>query len=135
MNVLCPSCAAQYDVPQSQMARPRLLRCARCSTEWRVPPAVVPHPVAPEPVTDVLPIVEPLLPATVQLDAMLPLVAAQAKPAGARRGAVLWIVLWLLSLLVIVAGLYAVWHWRGAIGHRWPPSLRLLRMLPGVARR
>lgn len=47
----------------------------------------------------------------------------------------LWIVLWLLSLLVIVAGLYAVWHWRGAIGHRWPPSLRLLRMLPGVARR
>lgn len=76
MNVLCPSCAAQYDVPQSQMARPRLLRCARCSTEWRVPQPVVPHPVAPEPVMDVLPIVEPLLPATVHLDAMLPLVAA-----------------------------------------------------------
>jgi predicted Zn finger-like uncharacterized protein len=134
MNVLCPSCAAQYDVPQSQMARPRLLRCARCSTEWRVPPAVAPEPVAPNPVADTSAIVVPLLPPIMHAGAMLPLVAAQAKPAGARRGAALWIVLWLLSLLVIVAGLYAVWHWRGAIGHRWPPSLRLLRMLPGMAR-
>ncbi|NPD67157.1 hypothetical protein HN018_06170 [Lichenicola cladoniae] len=134
MNVLCPSCAAQYDVPQSQMARPRLLRCARCSTEWRVPPAGLPEPVAPNPAEDASPIVVPLLPPIMDAGAMLPLVAAQAKPAGARRGAVLWIVLWLLSLMVIVAGLYAVWHWRGAIGHRWPPSLRLLRMLPEVAR-
>lgn len=131
MLVLCPSCAAQYDIPQSQMIRPRLLRCARCNTEWRVPPAVV---QAAEAVPDPLPVSLPTLPPTIDPAAlpMQPLVAAPTASSGPRRGAALWIVLWLLSLVVIVAGLYAVWHWRGAIGHRWPPSLHVLRMLPGT---
>ncbi|MGI4744723.1 MAG: MJ0042-type zinc finger domain-containing protein [Janthinobacterium lividum] len=133
MHVLCPSCAAQYDIPRSQMIRPRLLRCARCNTEWRMPPVVVQEA---GPVADALPIPMPTPPPAIDPVAlpMQPLVSAPIAPSGARRGAVLWIVLWLLSLIVIVAGLYALWHWRGAIGHRWPPSLRLLRMLPGTGR-
>ena len=150
MQVLCPSCETGYEIPVLQ--RPRKLRCARCASEWRVVPeaetataasAVEDSPEleapAPEEVAAVTPIeAPPTFPGS-------PLAAPQAEQrlAGAAklgrrtvdRGDLLITLLWLASFLVIAAGLWALWHWRGPIGHRWPPSLRLYRLLPhGVGR-
>lgn len=41
MRIACPTCAAAYEVPDAILAAgPRLLRCARCSTEF---PAALPE--------------------------------------------------------------------------------------------
>ena len=145
MQVLCPSCETGYEIPALQ--RPRKLRCARCASEWRVVPEVemmtvasaagdapeleapVPEEIAAETPTEA----PPTFPGS-------PLTAPQAEQRltgaatpGRRtvdRGDLLVALLWLASLLVIAAGLWAMWHWRGPIGHRWPPSLRLYRLLP-----
>ena len=44
MRIVCPNCAAAYDVPDQVLAGPpRLFRCARCAHEWT--PAFVPLPL------------------------------------------------------------------------------------------
>jgi len=52
MRVLCPSCAAVYEVPEPLLgAGSRTLRCGRCGTEWVLPGApaeVEPLSAAPE---------------------------------------------------------------------------------------
>ena len=161
MQVLCPSCETGYEIPALQ--RPRKLRCARCASEWRVVPAAdmaMAAPVAlgaPEPVapvsgevmaeTPTLPEALPDSPSTASTTASpapplaVPLAEQRltaAAPPGRRainRDDLLIASLWLASLLVIAVSLWALWHWRGPIGHRWPPSLRLYRLLPhGIGR-
>jgi predicted Zn finger-like uncharacterized protein len=34
MKIICPSCAAQYAVPDAAAAKLKHMRCARCATEW-----------------------------------------------------------------------------------------------------
>lgn len=144
MQVLCPSCETEYEIPELQ--RPRKLRCARCASEWRVAPESeteaapaladieAEFPPEPEP--------EPEMPASPEIAAALdpPLPEQRLGSAAAghararfstRRGDLLIGLLWLASLLLIAAGLWALWHWRGPVAHRWPPSLRLYRLLPG----
>jgi predicted Zn finger-like uncharacterized protein len=50
MRVACPSCSAAYEVPD-QMLGPtqRLLRCARCGTEWPVAATIAKPPARPAP--------------------------------------------------------------------------------------
>ena len=146
MQVLCPSCETAYEIPELQ--RPRKLRCARCASEWRVapesetaseaPPALAGDEAgfAPEPDPD--PEVSAPQEIATALDPPLPeqrlgTAAAGRARAGlsTRRGDLLIGLLWLASLVLIAAGLWALWHWRGPVAHRWPPSLRLYRLLPG----
>ncbi len=149
MHVLCPSCAAQYQIPELQ--RPRKLRCARCSAEWRVVPAADPEPPAdtdaqagadadfdaPAP-ADAADVASPT-PRDAPAISLSPLGSLQAEARisgpGLRRPVpradIVWLVLWGLSGLLIGVAAFAFWHWRGAIGHGWPPSLRLYRLLPG----
>lgn len=62
MRIVCPSCQAVYEVPDTLLARgpagagatgehaPVRLRCARCATEWTPPELAAPPPTpAPEP--------------------------------------------------------------------------------------
>lgn len=46
MRIVCPSCAATYDVPDAALAPGRPVRCTRCGTEWAplsaAPPALAP---------------------------------------------------------------------------------------------
>jgi predicted Zn finger-like uncharacterized protein len=52
MRIACPTCAAAYDVPDALLAAgPRLLRCARCSTEFPAarPEAKAPSEAEPQP--------------------------------------------------------------------------------------
>jgi len=34
MKIVCPTCEATYEVPESVLAAKRALRCARCGNEW-----------------------------------------------------------------------------------------------------
>jgi predicted Zn finger-like uncharacterized protein len=52
MKIVCPSCQAQYAVPEIVLTARRKMRCARCGTEWV--PADVVAPVAAEPVAAAL---------------------------------------------------------------------------------
>ena len=145
MQVLCPSCETGYEIPALQ--RPRKLRCARCASEWRVVPqgegttvasAAGDAPELEAPVLEEIAAGTPTeAPSTFPGS---PLTAPRAEqrlteaatPGGRTldRGDLLVALFWLASLLVIAAGLWALWHWRGPIGHRWPPSLRVYRLLP-----
>ena len=150
MHVLCPSFAAEYEIPTAQLTRPRLLRCTGCATEWRVP--AVPEPVIEAPPlqgeaadaagsgSDSEPGGIPLAPPGFVPGAISELPSSH--PArGAGRGGWgiggrrLWVVLWVMSLLVIAGALAAMWHWRVPIGHRWPPSMRLWQLLAGAGLR
>lgn len=130
MHVLCPSCAAEYEIPELQ--RPRKLRCARCASEWRVAPSANAEPPPPAVNADDQPGAaredpEPEPDPTRPLDG--PFASLLPGPAiVAASGAALatWMVLWVLSLMLIAAGLVSLWHWRLPIVHAWPPALRLL---------
>lgn len=135
MHVLCPSCAAEYEIPELQ--RPRKLRCARCAAEWRVMPEPAPAAEAVAEAPNMPAIAEPapeafavMPPPSRPLQAAAPIARAPARH-GIDRIGIVWMVLWALSLLLIVAGLFALWHWRGPIEQAWPPSLRLYRLFPG----
>lgn len=130
MQILCPSCATGYEIPETHLQRPRRLRCAQCGGEWRVPallattgtaaPQPDPWQDTPEPEPDAPPPPAPLD----------PLSAPAAVPAKAgRRDTLLWAALWGLSLLLIACGLLALWHFRVRIDQAWPPSGRLYRLL------
>ncbi|WP_413466168.1 zinc-ribbon domain-containing protein [Planktothrix agardhii] len=46
MRIACPSCSAEYQVPDALLASgPRLLRCARCGHQFQ---AALPAPAAPQ---------------------------------------------------------------------------------------
>lgn len=51
MRVDCPSCAANYDIPDHLLVKGRAARCARCGARF-VPLAADPTPVEPEPAAD-----------------------------------------------------------------------------------
>lgn len=55
MRIVCPSCQAAYEVPESLVATGKAVRCARCGTEWvtrpaEPPPASGPPEPAPPPI-------------------------------------------------------------------------------------
>lgn len=65
MRLVCPSCSAEYEVDEAAIgARGRMVRCARCSSEWFQAPAVgatapLPPEPEPEPVAPAAPAPEP----------------------------------------------------------------------------
>jgi predicted Zn finger-like uncharacterized protein len=125
MQITCPSCAAQYAVPDGRIAG-RVVKCARCGEQWTpVPDAVAPlppltpmfepppAPEAPRPVVAPRKLAEPV--------AEPPL---EPKLAGPRRPVAL-IAAWgasVVLLIVIAIGAYAA---RDGIMQAWPPSQRL----------
>lgn len=144
MHVLCPSCAAEYEIPAAQLTRPRLLRCTGCATEWRVPAVVESVVEASPPGGGETDAAEPvgiplaplgLMPGTIAESPSADASRGSGQPAWGIGGSRLWVVLWALSLLVIAAALAALWHWHVPIGHRWPPSMRLWQLLPGAGLR
>jgi predicted Zn finger-like uncharacterized protein len=122
MRIVCPSCSAAYEVPDSLVTPGRVVRCARCSEKWmpvdapvdvaEPPPAPEPEPVAEEPVV-----------ATVALprqSAMERLAAHPAKPKpmlGLRLA-------WAASLVALAVAAWAAYAWRSPIMAAWPPSTR-----------
>ncbi len=125
MQIACPSCAAEYDVPADRMKPGRKTRCARCGTVWapepEAEPAPPPEPAAAEP--------EPPTPAS-------PAITAADRPAGSPsrppRSAAL-AAAWLLTALILAGGATSTVVWRAGVMRAWPPSSRILLLFGHVA--
>jgi predicted Zn finger-like uncharacterized protein len=146
MRIACPNCAAAYDVPDALLASgPRLLRCARCSTEFpaalpeaKAPPEPEPQPEAAPPPDPVPPEPSPAPPtelATGPRERPLPTrgpagpspieaLDAPAPPGQGRLAAA-----WIASFGAVGAGLFALVHWQAQISAAWPPAARLYAVL------
>ena len=130
MRITCPSCASEYEVPDS-LAAGRAVRCARCSTKWHpVPDPAVASSAILEPEPDLPP--EPLpeppysAPIPAPLAATEPLLAAPPQPAQRPLPLLL---AWAGSALLIILLVAAAIAWRAPIMHGWPPSTRLYAAL------
>jgi len=122
MRIACPSCAAEYDVPDRLLAGTgQRLRCARCAAEFAL--AGAPAPAAP--------IEAPLLAAMPEPEPppvpRVPLAAASeapepAQPVALRRA-------WAASVAVVIGAAGSLLLFRGAVMEAWPPTVRLFAAL------
>ena len=57
MRIACPACNAAYDVPDAELRDDRVVRCARCGTDWApvVPVAQADPEIRPEMLADAAP--------------------------------------------------------------------------------
>jgi predicted Zn finger-like uncharacterized protein len=133
MRIVCPGCAAEYDVPASRMAVPRKVRCARCGDEWLdggefEQPLVDSNPAEPNPAAEPHPPQEP--DPVVAANAVLPPLTAMdrlsARPAPPPRSPDGLRVAWIMTAVALIAGVGAVVVWRAPLVRAWPPSSRLL---------
>jgi predicted Zn finger-like uncharacterized protein len=122
MRIACPSCAAEYEVPDSRLKPGKLVRCARCSEKWlpRLPtdtqgmPNEASEPPMPHPERDIA-----SLPEVTAMDRL----AASPAPQPARGRL---IAAWVLTFVVLAAAVAAAIGWRDTIVRTWPASGRLL---------
>jgi predicted Zn finger-like uncharacterized protein len=147
MRVVCPSCAAAYEVPEAKLAAGvRRLRCAACGAEWALPPPEEPSsppPPEPAPAAAAAPPAEPPAepppaPAgvTPPLRAPAELLAgppgeAESPPRPPASGAV--VAAWAASVLLLLGCGVAVFYFQAEILRAWPPAARfygLLGLLP-----
>lgn len=148
MRIVCPACSAAYEVPDRMLGTGKKLRCARCANEW-VPPELPATAVERAPVAVPAPVVVPPrplppVPAPAPVSAAAPppprsepalhapALHVDAKPrasADPARPSRLPVLLALGgSALVLVALIAAVFVWRTAFVHAWPPSQRLFEL-------
>lgn len=137
MRIVCPSCAAAYEVPDARLLPGQPVRCARCGTNWspvaESPPAA--KPVQPPAASPLPP--PPSRPAA--SDAQIfsspsPLVAADPGKIGAAGGPAV-LAGWVLSVAVILGVGWAAVTFRYDVMHAWPPSERLYSTLGLLAER
>lgn len=134
MRIDCPSCAATYEVPDTLLTGRKQVRCARCGQQWtpaapKLPQEtpedtpeetagpVRPAPAAPEPAAPPSWVASRPAP-----PAPRPQPPPQPRPRGLRLA-------WILSVLVLAAGLGAAVVWRDQVMQVWPPSLRVYAAL------
>jgi predicted Zn finger-like uncharacterized protein len=128
MRIVCPTCSAAYEVPDSLVAPGRMVHCARCGTEWvPVANAVVTEPqVEPEPAPEPPPLASPPEPevpeppSEVRRSAMDRLAAHPAMP---RRPTALRLA-WAGSIILLILLAAVAFAWRSQIVAAWPPSAR-----------
>jgi predicted Zn finger-like uncharacterized protein len=137
MRIACPSCQAEYDVPDTMLAGRRAVRCARCGEEWHPEPAA---PAATESLPATVPEAEP--------PAVEPEPAAAAEPAASptlfvpprepragrpapqpRRAGAGVLVGWVATVVILAGLLYTGYAWRDRLMAAWPPSTRLYAAL------
>ncbi len=147
MRIVCPDCAAAYEVPDGMLAARRPVRCARCGGEWLpaeepaaagVPmqPAVMEPPPTPLDVAGragatVLdrPAAEPAYDDLLEphVEGASPPLPVPMRPS--RRTATVVRLAWGGSLLLLVAIAWAAYTWRTSIMQAWPPSERIYAAL------
>jgi len=135
MRVVCPSCSAAYDVPETVLTAGQMLRCARCAHDFRPPgPAAEPaEPAVPDEVQDTTAPAAPehvFAPPPEAEPEIVPLPAAPSHAVAhaevipnAKRRQIL--AGWTASAVVIVLVLSLGASCRHAVMHAWPPSIRL----------
>ena len=126
MHIVCPACAAMYDVPDRQMKVGRKVRCVSCQNQW------VPVSVPLDAAGDVAEAEEPgpvavhaAPPPVPGMTAMDRLAAHQVAP---KRNMVL-LAAWAGSAVAVVLLVLAAYGWRADLVSAWPPSARLYAAL------
>jgi predicted Zn finger-like uncharacterized protein len=119
MRIICPSCAADYEVPASRLTPHKMVRCARCGGQW-VPDHPAENSASPE-VTAAAPSGLPAetIPPVSAMDRLAAPLASRRPPAGL-------LVAWVLTFVVLAGGLGATVIWREKIMRAWPPSALFL---------
>lgn len=131
MLITCPNCAAEYNVPGA-LAPGRVVRCARCASEWAPTRPLAPPVVAP--VIEARPIEAPVMEAPVAPVVEAPSMAPVAMPkptklaapaVRAPPGRLALPLAWggSVALLAVVAAAAVVW--REPVMQAWPPSIRV----------
>ena len=123
MRIGCPSCHAEYVVPDDRLASGRVVRCARCGTDWT--PVVAAEPARPVVVpVEIPPPLAPSVPDPPPVPAPFPVASpAERSPPARRRGAGVAIG-WLLSVAALAALGWAAYAWRADVMRVWPASER-----------
>jgi predicted Zn finger-like uncharacterized protein len=119
MLILCPSCNANYEVPESRMRPGRRVRCAACGTEWMpVAEPADPDPIDPEHprFADDAP---PPAPVVSEADRL-----SSVQPSVARRSPALRVA-WAASIALLLIAAAGAVAWRTDVMHAWPASTRL----------
>jgi predicted Zn finger-like uncharacterized protein len=128
MRIVCPTCSAAYDVPDSLVTAGRSVRCARCGGDWTPVEIAAPEPSPPleptvAPAEEPVPVAEPPaapVVATARPSAMDRLAAHADLPRPSVRLPMAWGAS--LVLLVLLAG--GAYVWRSDVVAAWPPSAR-----------
>lgn len=122
MRIVCPSCTAAYEVPDTRIVPGQIVRCSRCSVDWT--PLIEAAPLAPPPAEPVSAPEEPDLPAP-PAEPPPPLVAPPPdRPAVVRRSEPPVLAGWVVSVLLLGGLGWAAVTWRGDVMRMWPPSER-----------
>jgi predicted Zn finger-like uncharacterized protein len=133
MRIVCPSCAAEYEVPASRMAPQRKVRCARCGGAWLASEDPAPAATDPDPLEfraepDVEHAAEPgtIMPSVTAMDRL-------TATAPRTQAPVRLVAAWVMTFVALVAALGAVIAWREPLVRAWPASSRILGRVEPVA--
>ncbi len=136
MQLVCPSCAASYSVPDALIGTGRNMRCVRCQHDWfATAPVEVPVEVPmPDPVVEAAaePEAVPAMPIhTLPVKPKAPPRKTGAAPVAAPGGkpSALLILAWVASIGLVAAGGWALWAYRAPLAEFWPPLIRLYTLL------
>lgn len=139
MRIVCPSCAAAYEVPDARLVPGQPVRCARCGTSWTPVPEPLPASRPPGPLLPPNLPVEPgrapsppprtAAPDVPPFSAPSPFAAAFDRPAASLAGGPAVLAGWVLSIAVVLGLSWAAVTWRHDIMQAWPPSERLYSTL------
>jgi predicted Zn finger-like uncharacterized protein len=133
MRIVCPSCAAEYEVPAPRITPQRNVRCARCGNAWLASEEPAPAP------TDLDPLgfhAEPLVEHEAEPVTLLPRVTAMdrlTEAATRSRTSVGLVAAWVLTFVVLAAAVGVVITWREPLVRAWPASSRILGRVEPVA--
>jgi predicted Zn finger-like uncharacterized protein len=121
MRIACPSCGAEYDVPDRLLAgAARTLRCSRCGADFALPQVAAAAPVpVPEPATVRAPepALAPSMPAPPSRE-RAPVASAPPNQAALLRA-------WVASLVVVIGALVGMLVFRSEVTAAWPPATRM----------
>ncbi len=151
MRIACPGCAAEYEVPDAALAAgPRMLRCARCATQFR---AALPEagaaapPVSPRAAEQPAAVDRerpaeaglragdgPARPPPTRGPSRHSPIDPAPEEAERRSGGAGLVLAWVLSLALLGGAGWAAFAYRAEVMEAWPPSIRLYEAL-GMADR
>ncbi len=125
MQIVCPACAAAYEVPTTLLKPGQAVRCGRCAREWLPLPTAPELPIVaqPEPAPAVAP--TPELPPDVIRPARRP---TAPRPAASRPDVALRLA-WVASVAAVLLLGWGAYAERTMIMQIWPPSIRVYAAL------
>jgi predicted Zn finger-like uncharacterized protein len=140
MRIACPSCGAEYDVPDRLLAGGgRSLRCSRCGADFALPAAadetaVLPAALrvaapAPLPEPEAVPTPTPVAPAAAPAAVLPPAPAAPERAPVAGEDDAALRRAWAASVALVLGAAIGLVILREPVMAAWPPARRLFAAL------